>query len=283
MQPTATEFVPNQNKQEHRNFVNTNKSNNRSKMNKDNRSQETVQAASVPYEDKHEDNRVKYNDRKFENKRDAGKRWRDTPNGQFYKDDRKEYGRNQNPRRAPNDRYNYNRNFSDRPRNNRFEKNETDTVQVESNANSEIEKTLTGVQNGSNTNNKSYPAMEPDDAQSTSNQSLRNSKSFSNNSRGDRYYDRKERYNPRDPRDRRSNYPENNGYNRNNYNRDNKYEKRNYRENTDKEFTDWRLRTDDPVNKAPAMKRSHYKKYEPGNYLNFQSSLNIFMYLKQSR
>ncbi|XP_058799057.1 protein shuttle craft-like [Phymastichus coffea] len=271
LQPTATEFIPNQNMQEHINFVDSNKSYNRSQWNKDNEDQDAAQPANVP----HADNRQKYNDRKFETKKDTGNRWRDTQDGQFYKENRKDYERNQNSRRPQNDRYNnYNRNYSDKPRDyagkphdysdklNHFEKNELDNVYSKINANSDVERNLSGISNGSHSNKKSYSAIEAGNTSSISNLSARNSKPCPNNGRSDKYYDRKERYNPRDPRDRRSNYPEHNGYNRNNYNRDNKYEKRTFRENTDKEITDWRVRNGKSLDK-PVVKRLHYKKYEP--------------------
>ncbi|XP_016842506.1 protein shuttle craft isoform X1 [Nasonia vitripennis] len=268
---TANEFVPNQNKWDRGTSVNPNK-HSKGRMNNDYQNQSGEQASNNVY---FEDNKVRYNDRKYENKRDVGRRWRDDNrdmqssqhnHNQYNKQDKKDYGKNQNSRRYQNDRFIHNRNFPEKSHNNKQEKDHSENTVSESNANSKLEN-LADHQDNSNNTNVFHSSVEKENTQSTGSQITKNSKSFSNNSRGDRYYDRKERYNPRDPRDRKSNYSENNGYNRSNYSsRDNKYERRENR-NTLTEVrdttSDWRQRTSQIVNKSTILKRSYNKKYEP--------------------
>ena len=246
---TAIEFVPNQTKVDRGTSLNANK-NSKSRTNNDhqNQSQEVDRATSKFFFD---DNRTKYNDKKFENKRDAGKSWRETQNNQQYKEERKDNGRNQNNRKYQNDKYNRNRNYSEKQQSNHTAKDNAEnavpeTSETESSSNNTQERTFNESQDKiSNTVNTNH---EIDNLQLTNQQSARNSKGFPNNGRGDKYYDRKERYNPKDPRDRRtnypensapvynpkdprdrrSNYPENNGYNRNNYPENNGYNRNNY-------------------------------------------------------
>lgn len=268
---TANEFVPNQNKQSRGASVNTNK-NNRSRTSTDYQNQDVEQKSSNSVS---EDSRIKYNDRRFENKRDAGRRWREPQNSQYPREDKKDYGRNQNSRKYQNDKYVDNRNFSDKPRNNRSNKNDSKNAAPEPYLNNEKERTVDDDQSISNNSNV-LDSLPEADGQSSNAQSMKNSKLPPNNARGDRY-DRKDRYNPKDPRDRRSNYPEHNGYTRNNYNRDNysrdnKYERREnrnmYVDNRDKEMMDWRQRSNDPINKSALLKRSYHKKYQPGKFEN---------------
>lgn len=271
MHATATEFVPNQTK---KSYVNNKVSkNDRVRTNNNHQIQETVDQY-YPDDVFFEDNK-----KKFDNKRDAGNRWKDNQsNDQFYTEDRKEFNKNQNYRKY--DRYNHNRNFNDKSRNYRLKKDNTESIVTESN-----------TQDGQTVKNYRYNNSNNVEV----NDSLENAqKTYTNNARVDRHHhDRKERYNSKDPRDfrdprdlkdfkdtrdprdfkdtrdprsfrdfrdKKNNFTEQNGYGRNNYN---KYDRRDNKnlsmENRDKDIVDWRQRSND----AP-VKRQYHKKYEPG-------------------
>ncbi|XP_014214759.1 protein shuttle craft [Copidosoma floridanum] len=296
---TAMEFVPNLNKKD-RNTNSVNAYTNSKGRTNDNyqkpevdQDQQVVDSNNVFVEDN------KQNDRKFDNKKDAGRKWRDNQsNGQYYRDDRKEYGKPQNFKKYQNDRYSTNQSFNDKPRNNRSKKDDTESVTSETSAGVELE-TIDGRQDSFGNTEKGDAFVKTDNTQAVTPRSAKNSRPFSNNNRGDRY----DRYNSRDPResrdprdfrenrdhrnsrdprysrdfrdtrdsrdfrDRKNNHTEHNGYNRNNYNRD-KYERRDNRtaatENRSKDFTDWRQRpNNDTGSKVILLKRSNNKKYEP--------------------
>ena len=96
LQVTASEFVPN-NKWDRRNFTNPTKSR-RGRSNNDHQSQDN----QVFFEN----NRRHFHDKKFENKRDAGKRWYSSQNDQYYNDDgKKDYNRGPSNRKYQNEKY----------------------------------------------------------------------------------------------------------------------------------------------------------------------------------
>lgn len=257
---TATEFVPNKNKQDCESHSNISK-NSKSKSKNNFHNKDADQTSNNIF---FEDNKVRYNDRKFENKRDAGMRWRENTQSNQFNNDNKDYGRNQNFRRYQNnDKYNQNKNFSDKSKNNRFKKNDTENMSSESNVNSvenEEEKSYNDCQDSSNSNLVS--SFETDSVKSAASVTTKNSKAFSNNKRNDRHYDRKEKYNPKDPRDRKSNYSDYNSYSRNNYSRgDNEYNRSNFNK-------DDNGHNRSNYNKDDGHNRSNYSRDDSGHNRN---------------
>ncbi|KAJ8684013.1 hypothetical protein QAD02_019805 [Eretmocerus hayati] len=288
---TANEFVPSQMKQNKGNSGNLNR-NNRESTNNGHQNQDVNSSSNNVF---FEDNKSKMNDGRFESKRDPARRWRETPNGHYPKDERRDYGRNQNSRRYQNERQSYNKNYPEKSRYMRGSRDNLENHLTDSNV-VPREGKLNETGDSLDSNN-----LQDESPESSNSQSIRNFKP-STNLHADRYNERKERFNPKDPRDRGRVYPEYNGYNRNNhnrdsyaresvyrdnynkdnynrdshnrdpysrdsYNRENRFERRDnrntYFDNRDKDVTDWRQKVNDNGNRNVVLKRPHPKKYEP--------------------